>query len=585
MTYRRITPAFIALLCALSGYVSAQPTLPGDPLVIRDFTLQFDPAGTFALSGAGWPSMAGSWTLSGNEVTLTLQNPPKDCGNPGVYTFSVDSPRVSFALVKDDCQPRRMILDRSRWLPRGVTMNAGPRAITRVAGSARGPLPPVAAGAGHWPSFRGTEAAGVADSQTGGPGAAAVLGWKHLPDRWNPATGEGVLWRTAIPGLAHSSPIVWGDLVFVTSAISSRKDATFKPGLYGDGDASDDRSRHRWMLYALDKRTGKIRWERTAAESEPLNKRHIKSTYASASPATDGRIVVAWFGSQGVYAYDFAGGLRWKVDLGRVDVGAYDIPSYEWGPASSPIIWNGLVIVQCDTQADSFLLALDAETGETVWKTDRQELPSWGTPTVVTTSAGPELVTNASNYIRGYDPKTGRELWRLGGSSKITAPSPIFAAGLHVIASGRGPERPIFAVKPGARGDLTLVKDQTASAQVVWSKTGRGSYMPTPLFYRGVLYVLANNGVFDAYDPVTGHEIYRQRLSLVGSGFSASPIAADGKIYLTNEDGEILVVEAGPAFKLIATNSMGETAMATPALSEGVMFVRGSASLLAIGRR
>jgi outer membrane protein assembly factor BamB len=575
----------VALLCALSGSVAAQPKLPSDPLVIRDFTLQFDPAGTFSLSGPGWPSMAGSWVTSDNEVTLSLQNPPKDCRNPGVYKFSVDAPRVSFALVKDDCTARRMILDRSEWLPRGVTVKFEPRIIRRVAGSVRGPLPPVAPGTGPWPSFRGFEAAGVAEGQTGAPSAAVALGWKHLPDRWNPATGENILWRTPIPGLAHSSPIVWGDLVFVTSAISSRKDATFKPGLYGDGDASDDRSRHRWMLYAIDKRTGKIRWERAAAEGEPLNKRHIKSTYASASPATDGRIVVAWFGSQGVYAYDLAGGLRWRVDLGRVDMGAYDIPSYEWGPASSPIIWNGLVIIQCDTQADSFLLALDAETGETVWKTDRHELPSWGTPTVVTTSAGPELVTNASNFIRGYDPKTGRELWRLGGSSKITAPSPIFAAGLHVIASGRAPERPIFAVKPGGRGDLTLPKDQTASAQVAWSKTGRGSYMPTPLFLGGQLYVLANNGVFDAYDPATGQEIYRQRLPLVGSGFSASPVAADGKIYLANEDGEILVVEAGPAFKLIATNSMGETVMATPALSQGVMFVRGSSSLFAIGRR
>ena len=155
----------------------------------------------------------------------------------------------------------------------------------------------------------------------------------------------------------------------------------------------------------------------------------------------------------------------------------------------------------------------------------------------------------------------------------------------RAIASGRGPERPIFAVKPGARGDLTLAKDQTASAQVAWSKTGRGSYMPTPLFARGILYVLANNGVFDAYDPATGTEIYRQRLPLVGSGFSASPVSADGKIYLTNEDGEMLVVEAGPTFKLIATNSMGETVMATPALSQGVMFVRGAASVFAIGRR
>src|SRR6185436_12136805 len=209
--------------------------------------------------------------------------------------------------------------------------------------------------------------------------ASGVADGQHLPDTWNVTTGENVLWKTPIPGLAHSSPIVWGDRIFVTSAISSRPDATFRPGLYGDGDASDDRSRQRWMIYAIDKRTGKMLWERTAHEGEPLNKRHIKSTYASSSPATDGRIVVAWFGSEGVYAYDLDGTLRWKVDLGRVDMGAYDIPTFEWGPASSPIIWNGLVILQCDTQADSFVLALNAETGDTVWKTGRNELPSWST--------------------------------------------------------------------------------------------------------------------------------------------------------------------------------------------------------------
>jgi outer membrane protein assembly factor BamB len=342
---------------------------------------------------------------------------------------------------------------------------------------------------------------------------------------------------------------------------------------------------HRWVLYAVDKRTGRIRWTRTAAQGEPRNKRHIKSTYASASPATDGRIVVAWFGSQALFAYDVDGGLRWAVDLGRVDMGAYDIPAYEWGPASSPIIWNNLVIVQCDTQADSFLLALDAATGETVWKTPREELPSWGTPTVVNTPAGPELITNASNFVRGYDPRTGGELWRLGGSSKITAPTPIFAGGLHIVASGRAPERPIFAVRPGARGDLTLTKGQTESLHVAWSKTARGSYMPTPLAYRRLLYVLANNGVFDAYEIATGKEIYRQRLPLIGSGFSASPVAADGKIYLSNEDGEMLVIAAGPAYAHIATNSMNEPLMATPALSEGVMYIRGASTLFAIGRR
>jgi outer membrane protein assembly factor BamB len=453
--------------------------------------------------------------------------------------------------------------------PAGVQSLAAARRIVRTPGTAKGALPAPRNRIGQWPSFRGVEASGVADGQ-------------RLPDTWNPAAGTNILWRRPIPGLAHSSPIIWGDLLFVTSAISSRSNATFKPGLYGDGDASDDRSAHRWMLYAIDTRTGRIRWERVAAAGEPGNKRHIKSTYASSSPATDGRIVVAWFGSQGIRAYDFDGGLRWSVDLGRVDMGAYDDPSYEWGPASSPIIWNGLVIVQCDTQADSFLLAVNAETGEIVWKTERQELPSWGTPTVVNTSAGPELITNASNFVRGYDPRTGRELWRLGGSSKITAPTPIFANGLHIVASGRAPERPIFAVRPGARQDLTLAAGATRNAFVAWSWTGRGSYMPTPVAYRNQLYVLANNGVLDAYDVVTGKEIYRQRLALVGSGYSASPVAADGKLYLSNEDGEMLVIAAGPKYAHLATNSMGEPLMATPALSQGVMYVRGERTLFAI---
>jgi outer membrane protein assembly factor BamB len=456
--------------------------------------------------------------------------------------------------------------------PAGVQEKAAARRIVRTPGPARGALPPTRTGAGHWPSFRGLAATGVADGQ-------------QLPNDWNPATGANILWRLAIPGLAHASPIVWGDTLFVTSAISSRPDATFKPGLYGNGDASEDRSAHRWMLYAIDKRTGRIRWERLAVQAEPGNKRHIKSTYASSSPATDGRIVVAWFGSQGIHAYDFDGGLRWSVDLGRVNMGAYDDPSYEWGPASSPVIWNGLVIVQCDTQADSFLLALNAETGDTVWTTNRQELPSWGTPTIVNTSAGPELITNASNFVRAYEPRTGRELWRLGGSSKITAPTPIFANGLHIVASGRAPERPVFAVRPGARGDLTLAPGATESKSIAWSKTGRGSYMPTPLAYRGLLYVLDNNGVFDAYDVTTGKEVYRQRLPLVGSGYSASPVAADGKIYLSNEDGEMLVIAAGTTFAHLGTNSIGESLMATPALSQGVMYVRGERTLFAVGRK
>jgi outer membrane protein assembly factor BamB len=204
---------------------------------------------------------------------------------------------------------------------------------------------------------------------------------------------------------------------------------------------------------------------------------------------------------------------------------------------------------------------------------------------VAETGAGPVLVTNASNFIRGYDPRTGKELWRLGGSSKITAPTPVFDEGLFVIASGRRPEKPIYVVRADARGDITLAGDKTTSDAVAWSRKGRGSYMPTPLVYHGIVYVLDNSGIFDAYDLKTGQEIYRQRLETIGDGFSASPVAADGKIYLSNEDGDILVVAAGREFKALAANSMGDLLMATPALSNGAMFVRTAQSLYAIGRK
>jgi outer membrane protein assembly factor BamB len=555
--------------------VAAQqaPTLPSQPLHYGFFTVTFGADGTLSIVGKEWPALTGTWKVENDELIVTTSGGPRQgCEGPGRYKYKMEGSRLLITSVADDCVPRQMVLRDSTWRPEGEADPIPTRKITRTDPDRAPKLPAPKPAAGSWPSFRGPGASGVADGQ-------------DLPDKWDAKTNEGVLWRTPIPGLAHSSPVVWGDRIFVTSAISSRANATFKPGLYGDGDASDDRSSHKWMLYAIDKRTGKIVWERVASEGEPRNKRHIKSTYASASPATDGRIVVAWFGSQGVFAYDVNGTRVWTVDLGRVDMGAYDIPSYEWGPASSPIIWKDIVFIQCDTQADSFVIALDAKTGKTIWKTDRDELPSWGTPTVVAGSAGEELVANASNYIRAYDPRTGKELWKLGGSSKITAPTPFLANGLVIVASGRGPERPLFAVRPGARGDLTLPKDRTSNAGIAWSKTGRGSYMPTPIVYDGILYVLANNGVFDAYDVETGHEIYRQRLEPVGSGFSASPVAADGRIYLSSEDGDIIVIAAGREFRKLGSNSMGELVMATPALSGGTMYVRGVSTLFAIGKK
>ncbi len=574
---------FFAVVAAATALAAQTPApqsspLPTVPMAYGMLSAQFNADGTFTMGGGGWPKLSGTWKMVGAEAEFVLNSPPNGCGEPGRFTYRVEGTTLRFGLVSDACQARRYMLTDSVWRPVGEKPAHPPRNIVRtVAPPAPGRnLPPPAAPGdaptGAWPSFRGVQASGVADGQ-------------NLPDTWSAATGEHILWKTPIPGLAHSSPIVWGDTVFVATAVSSRGAATFKPGLYGDGDASDDRSPQQWKVIALDRATGAVKWERVAVDGEPRDKRHVKSTYASATPATDGRIVVATFGSMGAHAFDMAGNVLWKVDYGRMNLGAYDLPSWEWGPASSPIIWNDLVILQIDTHDDSLLLALDAMTGETRWKTDRDEIPSWGTPTVAETPAGPVLVTNASNYIRGYDPRTGKELWRIGRSSKITAPTPIFADGLWVVASGRAPERPIFVVRPDAAGDLTLGDGETGNSGIAWSKTARGPYMPTPVAYQGILYVLANNGIFDAYDLQTGKEIYRQRLPNVGSGFSASPVAADGKIYLSSEDGDVIVVAAGPEFRHIATNAMGDLIMATPALSQGVMYVRGATTLFAIGGR
>ncbi|MFT5467265.1 MAG: outer membrane protein assembly factor BamB [Verrucomicrobiales bacterium] len=424
----------------------------------------------------------------------------------------------------------------------------------------------IAADDGAWPSFRGPSASGVADGQ-------------KLPERWDASTGEGILFKVEIPGLAHSSPIIWGDQIFLTTAVSSDSAASFKPGLYGSGDASADRSEHEWRVLCLNKHDGNLIWSTTAAAGVPKDKRHVKSTYANSTPATDGKRVVALFGSEGLFAFDLDGKLLWKKDLGRMDVGAYDLPSYEWGTASSPIIFDGKVIVQIDTQKDSFILAADIETGKTLWVTARDELPSWGTPTVFQFGVlRPEIITNGSNFVRGYDPETGTELWRLGGSSKITAPTPIFSKDLIIVTSGRHPERPIFAIRPGGEGDIT------GTENVAWSRTRRGPYMPTPIVYNDLLFVLSNDGPFACYDLKTGDERFYLRLPHDGNGFSASPVGADGKLYFPSEDGITFVVAAEPEFRLLAKNSVGEPIMASPALSGGVLYLRGEKHLFAIGK-
>lgn len=562
--------AMVFASVAASAHIGGQDTVvPSGLLVFRSSSLEFRPEGTFlvhtVLEGIGEvPELL-------KAIAVSLDG----CGAAGQYRLEVTGRQVRLSVIGDACAPRRMFLDRTRWAPAGEPNLAPPRTVTRTMFDAAVRLPGAGNPSGNWPSFRGPQAAGIADEQ-------------HLPDQWNVETGENILWRTGVPGLAHSSPIVWGDRLFVTSAISSRRGAAIKTGPYSGGDASDDTSSHQWVLYALDTASGRVVWQRTVHEGPPRDRRHVKSTYASSTPATDGRVVVAWFGSQGLHAYTVEGTPLWKVDVGRVSVGAVEAAAIEWGPASSPVIWEGLVILQVDTHDDSFLVALSVENGEQVWKTNRDEIPSWSSPTVVTTANGAELIVNGGNFARGYDPRNGRERWRVVSGSPIATPTPIGAGGLSIVTSGgMGSPRPLVAVRHGAAGvaPADAADGVAGPPPVAWSLKSRGSFTPTPLAYRALLYVVANNGVIDAYEVQTGAEVYRARVPAIGSGFSASPVAADGKLYLCNEDGAVAVVAADRTFRHIATNDMGQPIMATPALSRGVMFVRTMNDLFAIGRR
>jgi outer membrane protein assembly factor BamB len=432
-------------------------------------------------------------------------------------------------------------------------------------------LASAAISAQNWPSFRGPNASGVADGQP-------------TPVKWDIASGENLLWKTPVPGMAVSSPVVWGDRVFVSTAVSSDPNAGIKTGLYGDVKPSNDVSMHSWRLLALDKRTGKILWERVAHEGIPKTKRHPKSSQASATPATDGRRVVVSFGSEGLYAYDFDGKLLWTRDLGTLNAGWFYDPDYEWGIASSPIIWKNSVIVQCDIQKNSFIAAFDVTTGNPLWRTGRDEIPSWSTPTVYERDGRTELVTQATGFTRGYDPATGKELWRLSGNSEIAIPTPIVGPNLIIVANGYTPIQPIYAIKPGASGDITLKKDQTSSESVAWSTPRGGPYIPTPVIYGDHLYVLAITGVLTSYDVRTGQRVYQQRVGMGGS-FSASPVAADGKLYISSEDGDVYVVKAGPQYELLASNSIGEVLMASPAISDGTLFFRGLRNVFAIKQK
>ena len=421
----------------------------------------------------------------------------------------------------------------------------------------------------HWPSFRGPYASGIAE---GFP----------TPIQWDVEASKNVRWKTPIPGLGHSSPIIWGDKLFVTSTLGEQGNARLRVGLYGNIEPVDDSSSHSWHIYCLDKQTGKVLWDKEVHRGVPKIKRHPKATHANSTLATDGHHLVAFFGSEGLYCYDMDGNLVWKKDLGVLDSGYYVVPEAQWEFASSPIIHNGRVIVQCDVQKGSFVAAFNVSDGTEIWRTARDEVPTWSTPTIYNDGRRTQVIVNGYKHIGGYDFATGDVLWKLRGGGDIPIPTPVVAKDLIVITNAHGRMAPIYAIRPHAKGDISL-KDGTSSNNfIAWSTSRDGGYMITPIVYGDYVYNCRNNGVLSCYRLKTGERLYQQRLADGRTGFTASPVAADGKIYFPSEEGDIYVVKAGPEFELLAENPMDEICMATPAISEGALFFRTPGHLVAI---
>ena len=418
-----------------------------------------------------------------------------------------------------------------------------------------------------WPAFRGIDATGV------------VTEGRPAPTTFSPSSA---VWRTRIPGLGNSSPIVWGDLLCVTTAISE-KDNSFKPGLYGNIEPVNDSSPHEWKVICLDKRTGAARWEQTVHKGVPAVKRHPKSTQANATLATDGTHLAAFFGSEGLHVYDLSGKRLWSKSFGVLDSGFFETPEAQWGFASSPIIHNGVLLIQADVQKNSFLAAFDVASGKELWRVGRSDVPTWGTPAIVDAGGRTQVVVNGWKHTGGYDFETGRELWKLTGGGDIPTPTPVSGHGFVFITSAHGNDSPVHAIRATATGDITLKGDATTNAGVAWSVPRAGSYMATPLLHGDYLYVVRWNGILGAYDARTGTRAYQQRLGQGATAFTASPVASGGHIYFATEDGEVYVVKAGPQFELVATNKLDAAMLATPAISEGRLFIRTKDEILAFG--
>ncbi len=418
----------------------------------------------------------------------------------------------------------------------------------------------------QWSQYRGYYSNGTLDDA-------------HLPEKWDVPQNENIRWKKEIPGLGLSSPVVWGNKLFITTAISEQDSEGLKTGIYGDIGSVNDDSEHEWKVICINKKDGQTIWERTSCKGIPEQKRHPKSSHANSSVATDGKHVVAFFGSEGIYCYDMDGGLLWQKDFGLLRSVFFRVESAEWEFASSPIIHEGVVIVQCDVMENSFLAAYEASSGKELWKKSRDEYPGWCTPNIYFDKGKPSIAVNGYKHRGGYDFETGEELWWMSGGGDIQVPTPVVGDGLVYYNSAHGPSSPILAIKNEARGELNMESDPF----IAWSIPRRGSYMQTMLLYKGLLYNLRWNGNILCFDAQTGEEIYDEKLGGKNKSFTASPVAADDRIYAAGDDGTVYVLQAGKDFSLISEHHLDDVCMVTPAITDQMIFFRTQSYVIAVG--
>jgi len=418
----------------------------------------------------------------------------------------------------------------------------------------------------QWPSYRGYMASGY-------------MKGIQLPDSFNVETGFNIGWKTTVPGLGLSCPVIWNDKVFVTTAVSQADQAGFQTGIYGDIAPVNDTSEHSWRVLCIDRSSGDIVWEREACRGVPKVKRHPKSSHANTSVATDGQYVVAFFGSEGLYCYDAEGQLLWTRDFGLINAAWNVVPSAEWEFSSSPLIFGDKLIVQADALNDAWVAVLDLNTGKTLWRQTRDEVPGWCTPNVYFQGSKAMVVLNGYKHRGAYDLDTGEEVWHMSGGGDIPVPTPVVWKDLVFFNSAHGRQAPLMAVHNHATGKLPY-PDGNKKEHVAWFHGRAGGYMTSPVVFDSLLYMLQWNGNLACYRARTGEKLYDTTVH--PASFIASPVIADGRIFMVAETGELYIAATGPEFRLLKVIPLGEPSLVTPAIAPGSLVLRTNSELICV---